>query len=104
MAKARKIVLETRIFEKAGDATIFFRTMLNSYLAGNRVSDGDADELSALLKRHDQTNEKVGAGVDHFEVDHAPDEYSTQCFWIVRKDGSRIDFSYKHCLARRPYD
>lgn len=104
MAKARRIVLETRAFKKAGDATEFFKKMLNGYSVGSRVSDEDAVDLNALLKRHDEVDEKVGSGVDHFEVDRGPDEYGTQCFWIVRKDGSRVDFSYIHCLARKPYD
>lgn len=104
MGKARRILLETRTFEKHGDATAFFKKMLNAYAIGDRVSDGDAVELHALLKRHEEMAEKVGVGIDHFEVDRGPDEYGTQCFWIVRTDGSREDFSFYHCLERRPYD
>ena len=33
-----------------------------------------------------------------------PDGYDGQCFWIVRTDGSRVAFSYKHCLEARPSD
>ena len=104
MGKARKIKLETRLFEKAGDGMTFFRAMLNRYSVGDAVSAADGIDLSALLKRHDETDEKIGVGIDHFEVDFAPDEFSGRCFWIVRKDGSRIDFSIKHCLAPKPGD
>ncbi len=104
MGKARRIVLDTRVFDKAGDGTIFFQTMLNRYSVGTRVSDDDAKDLLALLNRHDKRDEKVGAGIDHFEVEAAPDGYAGKCFWIVRSDGSRIDMSYTHCLKPKPSD
>ncbi len=104
MGKARRIVLATRTFEKHGDAIDFFRKILNSYAVCSRVSDADAVELNALLQRHDEFGDKVGSGIANFEVDRGPDEYGTQCFWITRTDGSKVDFSYIHCLERKPYD
>lgn len=104
MGKARAIVLDTRVFEKTGDAMAFFRAMLNRYSVGTRVSDDDAKDLLALLNRHDERIEKIGTGIDHFEVESAPDGYAGKCFWIVRSDNSRIDISYKHCLERKPLD
>ena len=104
MAKARKIILDTRTFEKVGDATNFFRSMLNRYSIGSRISEDDGRDLSALLKRHDEMNEKIGVGIAHFEVEAAPETFSGRCFWIVRKDGSKIDFSFTHCLSAKPYD
>ena len=107
MGKARRISLTTRSFDKAGDATAFFKEMLNRYAIGNRVSDADALDLSALLDRHDERDEKIGKGIAYFEVNVPPadaPQFSQRCFWIVRGDGSRIDFSYVHCLAPKPYD
>lgn len=104
MARARKIKLETRTFEKAGDAMSFFSSMLNRYSLGSKISESDSPDLSALLKRHDEMDEKIGVGIAHFEVEAAPDAFSGRCFWIVRKDGSRIDFSFNHCLSAKPYD
>ncbi len=104
MAKARKITLETRTFDKAGDGTSFFSSMLNRYSLGEKVSDSDSRDLAALLKRHDEMKEKIGCGIAHFEVEAAPDAFSGRCFWIVRTDGSRVDFSFKHCLSAKPYD
>jgi hypothetical protein len=54
-------------------------------------------DLSALLERHDEYTQKVGCGVDHFEV--MATEHGTNCFRIVRKDGSGTDFSYRHCIT-----
>lgn len=104
MAKARKIVLETRTFEKAGDATAFFSEMLNRYSIGEAVSETDSADLNALLIRHDELQEKVGNGIRSFEVNTPPDNFAGRCFWIVRNDLSRIDFSIGHCLQRKPND
>jgi len=104
MGKVRRIALDTRIFEKAGDATTFFSAMLNRYSVGAHVSDADAKDLNALLSRHDERIEKIGSGIDHFEVAPAPDGYTGKCFWIVRTDGSRIDISFKHCLQAKAGD
>lgn len=89
------------MFEKAGDATSFFSAMLNRYSVGHRVLEDDSKDLTALLKRHDERDEKIGSGIDYFEVNAAPDGYVGKCFWIVRTDGSRIDISFQHCLKAK---
>lgn len=107
MGKARRIVLSTRTFEKVGDATAFFSSMLNRYSVGDRVSDTDALDLTALIQRHEEMVEKVGFGIDHFEVRLPPTDappFSSKCFWITKTVGDPIDISYKHCLEPRPYD
>lgn len=90
--------------EKAGDGTRFFSAMLNRYSIGEVVSPVDTVDLTALLKRHDELEEKIGIGVARLEVAAAPDGHDGKCFWIVRTDGSRIDFSFKHCLEEKPFD
>lgn len=107
MGRTRSIAIKTRSFEKAGDATAFFKDMLNRYAIGGRVSDEDAADLSALLERHDDRDEKIGTGIAYFEVNTPPDDvpqFSQRCFWIVRNDETKIDFSIGHCLERKPYD
>lgn len=104
---ARKIILDTREFAKVGDATNFFREMLNKYPMGARVSDADAADLTALLKLHTERKEKIGVGIDHFEVNKPPADappFSKRCFWLIRTDGSRIDVSYTHCLKPKTAD
>lgn len=107
MGKARRITLRTRTFERAGDATAFFKEMLNRYPIGAPVSGEDAADLSALLERHDERDEKIGSGIAGFEVSYPPSDtpqFSQRCFWIVRSDGTKIDFSFVHCLAPKAYD
>ena len=107
MGKARRISLTTRVFDKAGDATVFFRDMLNRYEVGGRVSPEDAADLTALLERHSERADKIGNGIAGFEVNTPPDDvpqFSQRCFWVIRNDGTKIDFSISHCLLPQPYD
>ncbi|WP_424140918.1 DCL family protein [Roseomonas chloroacetimidivorans] len=99
MPRGKPVELETRTFANQKEATAFFKAMLNRYRPKQRISDADAADLAALLKRHSEYHAKVGIGVDHFEVMRA--EYGTQCFRLVRVDGTGEDFSYPHCIAGR---
>lgn len=104
MGKPRSITIDTRTFDKYGDANQFFSAMLNRYPMGAIVNPADSFDLAALLKRHDELADKVGVGIDHFEVGAAPDGHPGRCFWIVRTDDKRADFSFKHCLEPKPFD
>ena len=97
MGRTVPVTLNTRSFASKGDATLFFRAMLNRYRPGDRVSSADAKDLAALLKLHTEHAQKVGAGIDHFEVMAA--DHGTQCFRILRSDGTSDDFSYIHCIT-----
>ena len=100
MARGKSFIIDTRTFAKKQDANEFFREMLNRYRPGDRVSDSDALDLAALLAHHTEYVAKVGVGIDHFEVMNGL--FGTQCFKIVRRDGSSDDFSYKHCITPKP--
>jgi hypothetical protein len=100
----RSVTIKTRTFHRAGDATIFFREMLHRYPFGQPIPAPDASDLFALLERHEEKEEKIGPGILRFEVGAPPDGYSGRCFWIVRTDGTRIDFSFPHCLKAKPTD
>lgn len=97
MPRGKPVVLDTRSFSNKKEATEFFRTMLYRYKPKQRVSDQDARDLAALLKRHSEYDEKVGTGISHFEVMNA--DYGTQCFRIIRLDGTGTDFSFIHCIT-----
>ena len=97
---AKPFIIETRSFSKKGDATLFFRAILNRYKPGDRVSDADALDLRALLKCHTEYATKIGVGIDHFCV--MANLHNTQSFEIVRFDGTRDDFSYVHCIRHYP--
>lgn len=66
--RSKPVELPTRSFEEQGDATAFFKAMLNRYRPGERVSDEDGLDVAALLERHTEHVAKVGCGVSHFQV------------------------------------
>ncbi|WAC49804.1 DCL family protein [Asticcacaulis sp. SL142] len=99
MGRTNPIDLGVISFEKQGDAIAHFRSMLRKYKPGDRVDDSDAIELAELLKRHPEYSLKLGAGIEHFGVEAA--EYNTQCFNLVRTDGSRDRFSFQSCVSGR---
>ena len=50
MGKGRRVRLETRVFDKFGDAQAYFKEMLNRYPIGGVVIGTDKVDLRALLK------------------------------------------------------
>jgi Protein of unknown function (DUF3223) len=96
MGKAKPLTVGTEVFAKQGDALRFCKNMLSKYRSDEWVSEPDAQFLTALLKRHPDVDEKIGNGVHHFEVVRA--DFNTKCFAVVRRDGSRVDFSYIVCI------
>lgn len=97
---SKPVSIATREFASRGDATAFFKAMLNRYKPGERVSDEDFLDLSALLERHHEYAQKVGVGTDHFVA--IMTEHGSQCFRVVRKDGTGTDFSYLTCIRGTP--
>lgn len=106
MAKAKTIILSNgRTWIKKGDAVDHFKAMLARYRDGSRVSDAtDHSDLAALLEVYDSVLDagqppKSGAGVSHFERRKDQDHPgNTSCFFVVRKDGTSIDFSTRRAL------
>ncbi len=96
---AHPVEIATQSFAKKGDAIEFFRAMLNRHKPGDRVSDADALNLAAVLERHPEYTMKVGKGIDHFEV--MMTVHGSQCFCVVRVDGSKTDFSFMQAVAGR---
>jgi hypothetical protein len=74
-----------RSFPSKRLAASFFRAMLYRYQPGQRINDDDARHLRALLGGE----EKVG---DHFRRGEGAG------FCVIRGDGTRTDFSYRHCI------
>lgn len=104
--KAKAISLPNgRIWAKKGDAVEHYKTMLARYRDGTRVSDRtDHDDLLSLLGVYDSVlvagePTKAGAGVSHFERRKDQDHPGhTSCFFVVRIDGTSIDFSTRQAL------
>jgi hypothetical protein len=90
-------------WKQKGLAAKHFSQMLGRYVVGERVFDAK-DNLTALLNAYDATvlsgkATKTGSGIANFEkgvdLDHPG---HTVCFFVVRTDGTRIDFSCGRAL------
>jgi Protein of unknown function (DUF3223) len=99
MGRAKPVVLETRSFATQGEARDFFSEMLHRYIPGEEVTGDDAKLLSSLFKRHPDHSQKSGVGVKRYEV--MPADYGSQCFCVVRLDGTKEGFSYHACLTMK---
>ncbi len=106
MGKAKSISLPNgRIWPRKGDAVDHFKAMLARYRDGSRVSDStDHSDLASLLEVYDSVLDageptKAGVGVSHFERRKDRDHPgNTSCFFVVRTDGTSIDFSTRRAL------
>jgi hypothetical protein len=87
-------------FQFRKDALVFFKDMLSRYHPEDTVNETDSSYLLELLKRHPDSEEKIGNGIHHFEVARA--DFNTKCFAVVRRNGTRINFSYKVCVNTEP--
>ena len=95
MGRARPVELPSKTFPKQGDATEFFKAMLNRYADRERINAEDSQLLFELVQRH--PDEKIGTGIKYFYRDRNPDQ-PTSCFHIMRTDGEWTDFSYRRCI------
>ena len=64
---------------------------------GERLSGNEADFIKELLGFHDKADEKL-KNFEAFEVGCHPEYDKTRCFFVVRKDGSKEDFSVTKCI------
>ena len=99
MGRSIPVDLGVVTFNSKTAARDFFQAMLHRYAVGDRVSSEDQTPLSELLKRHPDAPQKIGVGIDHFEVLSA--DFATQCFHVFRTDGTFEDFSFHTCVDQR---
>ena len=53
--------------------------------------------MKEILKFHEKY-EKKNENFSHFEVGTHPDFKKTRCFFVVKNDGSKEDFSVSKCI------
>ncbi len=93
MGAKKPVTLGPKHFDKKGDAVAYLKAMFQRYDVGDRVNAADAVVLEAVLARHPEAKEKIGAGVKDFSVRSA--DFGTKCFWVNRTDGTTEKFSHK---------
>jgi hypothetical protein len=94
----KQIVIGDQAFATKKAATEAIRAVLYAYESGATVSDEHDAFLRGLIALHPESESKVGAGVESFQVqDNA--YVNSRGFWLTRVDGTRTDFSFVSCLT-----
>ena len=73
------------------------RAILNLKKDGEKLEGNDADFMKELIDFHEKKDKKLN-DFDHFEVGVHPQFDKTRCFFVVRKDGTKEDFSVTKCI------
>lgn len=73
------------------------RAILNLKKDGEKLTGNDEEFLKELIKCHDKSEDKM-KNFEHFEAGEHPSYEKTRCFFIVRNDGSKEDFSISKCI------
>lgn len=75
------------------------RAILNLKRDGDRLEGNDEAFVKEIISFHERTDAKM-ANFDHFEVGTHPTYEKTRCFFVVRKDGAKEDFSITKCIQK----
>jgi hypothetical protein len=97
-----RYVLGPREFASKAQAQSEFRRILNDNPDNTPLRGDDADLVALLIHegRHPETVEKIGPGIAEVFVRRSG--YNTRGFWLLRVDGSLVDFSYLTALDGAP--
>lgn len=95
-------VVKDRLFRSVKDARAVAQRVLHR---GCRLlPKGEADYMLCLFTRHPDFIEKDLYEVVSVRVAPAPELFRDyDCFWIERKDGSKIDISFNKCATGTDY-
>jgi hypothetical protein len=74
------------------------KAILNLKKDGEKVAGNDEEFLKELLKFHDKQESKMKS-FTHFEAGVHPDYEKTRCFFVVREDKTKEDFSISKCIV-----
>ena len=93
------IYLGAQKFKSVKELQSFFGKLLKSVADGQPVPEAEATCLKELLKFHVNSEKKLEE-IDHFEVGFHPKFTETKCFLVVKKDGTKEDFSFNKCVKQ----
>jgi hypothetical protein len=74
------------------------RAILNIKRDGEKLDQADEDFMKEILKHHHKSEAKM-ENFDFFEVGQHPEFNKTRCFFVVRKDATKEDFSVSKCIS-----
>ena len=97
LSHRRGIYLGYTKFKSIHEVKSIFNKIIKSGKTGIKIENPESAFLLELVKYHKKGTEKL-RDFDHFILDFHPDHKDTKCFFIVRKDNTKEDFSYLKCL------
>lgn len=67
------------------------------------LTDRDEQVVIKALKFHPEAHQKIGCGISKVVVGRriTQDDDDLCCFFVIRKDGSKVDFSYNKIFGKR---
>ena len=72
------------------------RSIMNSIKEGEKALPHDEAFLLDVLKYH--PNKEKSKDIDYFTIGRNPNFEDSQCFMIMKKDSTKVDFSVNKCL------
>jgi ABC-type antimicrobial peptide transport system ATPase subunit len=94
--RSKPLTVGRKSFATQKAANLYIQELLNSQPLKMPIPEPHHSFLAALISRHPNAAEKIGAGIRHFTVEFAV--HGTRCFYLTREDGTRTDFSYLKCV------
>ena len=86
------LIIGKKEFKYQKEALTYFYRMLLRYQNSQIIHGDDHYILSSLIEYHPNAYQKIGVGIKTFFK--AQTKKGTSCFWLERKDGTTIDFSF----------
>mmetsp|Transcript_11164 Transcript_11164/g.21955 ORF Transcript_11164/g.21955 Transcript_11164/m.21955 type:complete len:385 (-) Transcript_11164:1265-2419(-) len=77
----------------------YIKSLLSTTREGELVDPQYFNFLMDLLKLHPQYEEKA-QGIKQFGVNRHPEHSDQKCFFVVKEDGSWVDFSAAKCVSQ----
>jgi hypothetical protein len=86
-------------FQSQAKVRTYIKSLLSSTREGEIVDPQYFNFLMDLLKLHPQYEEKA-QGLKQFAVNRHPEHTDQKCFFVVKEDGSWVDFSAAKCVSQ----
>ena len=101
--KKNKSYLENSIIlggEKYNDLTLIknhMKNILNEIKDNEKIIGKNKEFIEDILKYHHNYNEKI-KDIDYITVGKYDNSNYNRCFFIIKKNGEKVDFSIKKCI------
>jgi hypothetical protein len=94
--KSLKLKIGENLFNSKKEAIFHYKKILFTHKLKDILTENETEELKELLKNHPDYEKKIGSGIKFIFTDS--DGFGKGCFWIMRTDNTRIDFSFYTCI------